>query len=124
MASLYNTRETFSNVALYPNTLTDDPNAEPGATICSICTDDYSTLRCGALRMPDCLHIFCATCIKTWFDTASTCPMCRKDFFPLVQRKHQSRLSVALGIVLFVVLRELRSISLPASVVDAKPRTY
>jgi hypothetical protein len=64
MASLYNTRETFSNVALYPNTLTDDPNAEHGATICSICTDDYSTMRCGALRMPDCLHIFCATCIK------------------------------------------------------------
>jgi hypothetical protein len=38
--------------------------------------------------------------------------------------------SVALGIehmwriVLWIVLRELRSISLPASVVGAKPRTY
>jgi hypothetical protein len=45
-------------------------------------------------------------------------------------RKEQPDVLVALGmehvwrIVLFIVLLELRSISLPASVVGAKPRTY
>jgi hypothetical protein len=83
MVPLYDTRETFSNVALYQNILTNDPKAELIPTIYSICTDEYSMMEYGALRMPECSHVFCAFCIKMWFDTAGTYPMCRKEFFPI-----------------------------------------
>jgi hypothetical protein len=85
MASLYNTRETFSNTALYtttPQICTSKNDPSPSCSICSeICTSSFIGSTHHALQMPSCSHIFGASCIETWFDTAGTCPLCRKDFF-------------------------------------------
>ncbi|KAG9185675.1 hypothetical protein G6011_07006 [Alternaria panax] len=87
MAPLYNTRETFSDTALYPRTAQISKFIEDPLPLCSICTEPCTLVFTGsthhALQMPSCSHIFGASCIETWFDRASTCPLCRKDFFPI-----------------------------------------
>ncbi|KAH6870082.1 hypothetical protein BKA58DRAFT_401660 [Alternaria rosae] len=90
MEPLYNTRETFSKTALYtpPHITPSAKDASP--PVCPICTEPCTELCIDvptignhhALQMPLCAHIFGASCIETWFDAASTCPLCRKDFFP------------------------------------------
>lgn len=43
---------------------------------CSICLNNYSVaeLLC---RLPDCKHIFHVKCIDGWFQTDTSCPLCR-----------------------------------------------
>jgi len=86
MAPLCNTRETFSKTHLYtrkPRLCTSKDEPLPS---CSICTEPCTLTSMGsahhALQMPFCSHVFGASCIESWFDRASTCPLCRKDFFP------------------------------------------
>ena len=43
--------------------------------ICSICFDKYSN---GVIKL-QCNHVFHEECIKKWFTTRSTCPLCRRD---------------------------------------------
>ncbi|XP_017793247.1 PREDICTED: RING finger and transmembrane domain-containing protein 2-like isoform X2 [Habropoda laboriosa] len=40
--------------------------------ICAICHEEYST----PVRL-HCKHIFCETCVLTWFDRECSCPLCR-----------------------------------------------
>ncbi|XP_015513385.1 ring finger protein, transmembrane 2 isoform X1 [Neodiprion pinetum] len=40
--------------------------------ICAICHEEYAT----PVRLR-CKHIFCETCVSTWLDRESTCPLCR-----------------------------------------------
>lgn len=39
---------------------------------CPICHDTYTE----PMRL-SCTHIFCETCVATWFDREPTCPLCR-----------------------------------------------
>ncbi|XP_018323244.1 RING finger and transmembrane domain-containing protein 2 [Agrilus planipennis] len=39
---------------------------------CPICHDEYDTP-----VLLTCKHIFCETCVTTWFDREQTCPLCR-----------------------------------------------
>lgn len=47
--------------------------------VCSICQDSYSSDGTTCRRIDHCGHIFHRSCIDTWFQTHSTCPMCRYD---------------------------------------------
>ena len=49
--------------------------------------------------MPSCDHIFGASCIETWFDNASTCPLCRQDFFPTHPEEISQELKEMPGLV-------------------------
>jgi len=86
MAPLYNTRETFSNTALYTSPHRSSSSKDAPPHVCPICAEpcaDATPIKSHhALKMPSCDHIFGASCIETWFDSASTCPLCRQDFFP------------------------------------------
>ncbi|KAF1835318.1 hypothetical protein BDW02DRAFT_469639, partial [Decorospora gaudefroyi] len=42
---------------------------------------NYDTMAEPGLRLSGCGHAFGATCIKEWFKTRSTCPMCRVEQF-------------------------------------------
>jgi len=86
MAPLYNTRETFSNTALYTSLQITSSSKDASPHVCPICAEpcaDTTPIKSHhALKIPSCDHIFGASCIETWFDNASTCPLCRQDFFP------------------------------------------
>jgi hypothetical protein len=41
---------------------------------CPVCL----TVKQGCLKLP-CGHGFCEPCISQWFQTRTTCPMCRED---------------------------------------------
>lgn len=53
----------------------DDPDANPGIPICSICTEFMFNRSPTVLRQ--CGHIFCGPCIEKWFEIRQTCPSCR-----------------------------------------------
>ncbi|CAD6993893.1 unnamed protein product [Ceratitis capitata] len=47
-------------------------NLDASDDMCAICQDSYVSpvvLECG--------HIFCNSCVTTWFKREQTCPMCR-----------------------------------------------
>ncbi|MCO5550620.1 hypothetical protein L7F22_004109 [Adiantum nelumboides] len=51
---------------------------------CSICLADYRDS--GILRLlPDCHHVFHATCIDAWLRLHATCPVCRSSPLPTPQ---------------------------------------
>lgn len=31
------------------------------------------------VRMPECRHVFCGECIRSWLETTNTCPVCRAE---------------------------------------------
>ncbi|GAC74893.1 FOG: Predicted E3 ubiquitin ligase [Moesziomyces antarcticus T-34] len=49
-------------------------------TMCPICRDDYADADV-LMSINTCHHAFHAHCIRTWFKTAKTCPLCRADAF-------------------------------------------
>ena len=53
---------------------------------CSICQESYSD-KSKPVLLSKCGHIFCQSCIRTWFDSrlenANTCPTCREVLFRL-----------------------------------------
>ncbi|KAL8046877.1 hypothetical protein ABFX02_08G202300 [Erythranthe guttata] len=59
----------------------DDDDDETSLTECSVC---LSILEDGEIvrTLPNCKHTFHAECIDKWFDTNSTCPICRMDAQP------------------------------------------
>ncbi|CAL1411354.1 unnamed protein product [Linum trigynum] len=50
---------------------------------CPICLEHY---RDGDVvrRLPDCGQVFHQSCVDRWFDTHSTCPICRERVVPYV----------------------------------------
>ncbi len=56
------------------------PPPEGRDTMCPICRDDYADADV-LMSINTCHHAFHAHCIKTWFKTAKTCPLCRADAF-------------------------------------------
>uniref|UniRef100_V5ERT0 RING-type domain-containing protein n=2 Tax=Kalmanozyma brasiliensis (strain GHG001) TaxID=1365824 RepID=V5ERT0_KALBG len=60
-----------------------EPPSNARDTMCPICREDYldSDL---LMSIDKCCHAFHADCIKTWFQTAKTCPLCRADAFDRV----------------------------------------
>ncbi|KAM0953600.1 putative transcription factor C2H2 family [Dioscorea sansibarensis] len=51
-----------------------------GNTECSVCLSEF--LEGEWLRLlPNCGHVFHATCIDTWFSSHSNCPVCRTSVF-------------------------------------------
>ncbi|KAL7143686.1 hypothetical protein ABFS83_08G208700 [Erythranthe nasuta] len=64
---------------IFRKTTSDDD--ETNSTECSVCLsilEDGETAR----TLPNCKHTFHAECIDKWFDTNSTCPICRVDAEP------------------------------------------
>lgn len=63
-----------------------------------------------ALQMPLCSHVFGASCIESWFDRASTCPLCRKDFFPTKPEEISKELQELpdLFVQMFMLLDEVK----------------
>tara|TARA_B100001094_G_C18143147_1_gene779082 strand:+ start:908 stop:1459 length:552 start_codon:yes stop_codon:yes gene_type:complete len=47
---------------------------------CSICLENFDNER-EIVQIP-CQHKFHKDCIETWFETHSTCPMCRRNYGP------------------------------------------
>ncbi|KAN0061345.1 hypothetical protein ACQY0O_006192 [Thecaphora frezii] len=47
-------------------------------TNCAICLDEYDDSD-WIMSVPGCNHAFHASCLKTWFESARTCPFCRAD---------------------------------------------
>ncbi|KAL3717633.1 hypothetical protein ACJRO7_009126 [Eucalyptus globulus] len=52
-------------------------NAKVGQFIeCAVCLSDFEDGETGR-RLPKCEHVFHADCIDTWFESHSSCPLCR-----------------------------------------------
>ncbi|CAH1429596.1 unnamed protein product [Lactuca virosa] len=52
------------------------------STECSICLGEYEDDD-WVKTIPNCSHVFHVSCIDTWFQTHSNCPLCRSDIFDL-----------------------------------------
>lgn len=52
---------------------------------CIICMDDYTNMD-NVIILP-CQHIYHSQCVRTWFEHASTCPVCRRP--PQQQQQQQ-----------------------------------
>ncbi|XP_030532466.1 RING-H2 finger protein ATL64 [Rhodamnia argentea] len=46
---------------------------------CAVCQSDFEDGETGR-RLPMCEHVFHAGCIDTWFESHSSCPLCRAPF--------------------------------------------
>jgi len=60
---------------LHNVTVGSSPNKEQiqmAGEQCPICHDDYDSP-----VLLECRHIFCESCVTTWFDREQTCPLCR-----------------------------------------------
>ncbi|CBQ68581.1 conserved hypothetical protein [Sporisorium reilianum SRZ2] len=57
-----------------------EPPPSARDTMCPICREDYLDSDM-LMSINKCCHAFHADCIKTWFKTAKTCPLCRADAF-------------------------------------------
>ncbi|KAI3678384.1 hypothetical protein L6452_37674 [Arctium lappa] len=51
-------------------------------TECAICLGEYEEDE-WVKTIPNCCHVFHVSCIDTWFQTHSSCPLCRSDVFDL-----------------------------------------
>ncbi|XP_024980919.1 RING-H2 finger protein ATL1-like [Cynara cardunculus var. scolymus] len=51
-------------------------------TECAICLGEYEEDE-WVKTIPNCCHVFHVACIDTWFQTHSSCPLCRSDVFDL-----------------------------------------
>lgn len=63
--------KAFQNVSVGVSP-TKEQLANAGGGQCPICHDDYNSP-----VLLHCRHIFCETCVTTWFDREQTCPLCR-----------------------------------------------
>ncbi|KAK4616226.1 hypothetical protein CLAFUW4_09796 [Fulvia fulva] len=67
------TKTTYlEHLVAAPTLSTPDP--------CPICHDDIK-----APFKTECNHIFCVECLKTWLESANTCPSCRNKLFEKVE---------------------------------------
>ena len=61
---------------------------------CSICCEEYGTLSRAtgimevAMRLP-CDHCIGSACITTWLKDHNSCPLCRREFFPVQPREDE-----------------------------------
>lgn len=58
----------LQNLGISPN----KDQLQTAGSQCPICYDDYKNP-----VLLHCSHIFCETCVATWFDREQTCPVCR-----------------------------------------------
>ncbi|KAF8006754.1 hypothetical protein BT93_K0919 [Corymbia citriodora subsp. variegata] len=66
-------------------------NGDVGQFIeCAVCLSDFEDGETGR-RLPKCEHVFHADCIDTWFESHSSCPLCRAP----VQADFQAAAEVA-----------------------------
>ncbi|KAI3732837.1 hypothetical protein L1987_64046 [Smallanthus sonchifolius] len=60
----------------------DKENQGDKSTECTICLGEYEDDE-WVKTLPICLHVFHVSCIDTWFQTHSSCPLCRSDVLEL-----------------------------------------
>ncbi|KAA8496935.1 E3 ubiquitin-protein ligase [Porphyridium purpureum] len=49
-----------------------------GARCCAVCLDDFQEQQ--NVRILPCMHVYCDTCIRTWYVSHGNCPVCKTDF--------------------------------------------
>ena len=54
---------------------------------CNICTEILTE----AKAVLDCDHFFCLACIKKWAEIENTCPLCKKRFSCIKERRLKRR---------------------------------
>jgi len=52
---------------------------------CNVCFDEL--LESDIALLPECCHFFHFTCLTSWFDLSSTCPVCRSEYHYKDMRK-------------------------------------
>ncbi|KAD4584938.1 hypothetical protein R6Q59_036282 [Mikania micrantha] len=52
------------------------------STECAICLGEYEDDE-WVKTIPNCFHVFHVSCIDTWFESHSSCPLCRSDVLDL-----------------------------------------
>jgi len=62
----------------------EDEN-EPSQSTCAVCLDNIEIGQ-SYKRLPKCEHCFHAQCIDHWLSTRATCPVCREEIFPDLDR--------------------------------------
>ena len=50
---------------------------------CNICFEVLNDIK----AIIDCGHIYCPECIKTWANHENTCPLCKKEFVTIREKK-------------------------------------
>lgn len=58
----------------------DKENKGDQSIECAICLGEYEDDE-WVKTIPNCFHVFHVSCIDTWFQTHSSCPLCRSDVF-------------------------------------------
>ncbi|KAK9053739.1 hypothetical protein SSX86_024813 [Deinandra increscens subsp. villosa] len=61
---------------------TGKENRGDKSTECAICLGEYEDDE-WVKTIPNCFHVFHVSCIDTWFETHSSCPLCRSDVLEL-----------------------------------------
>lgn len=64
----------------------NDAEACQGNTDCAVCFEEGEWLK----HLPHCSHVFHVSCIDTWFQTHSSCPLCRSYIFDLTMHQEHS----------------------------------
>ncbi|CAA2933600.1 RING-H2 finger ATL66-like [Olea europaea subsp. europaea] len=69
-----------------------DEESCPGNTDCAVCLGEFEEGQ-WVKHLPNCSHVFHVSCIDTWFQTHSSCPLCRSFVYnPAVQ--HECSVSI------------------------------
>ena len=79
--------------------MNDSLDATFGGYECSFVEEPAQSLLClicaRALREPEltdcCGHHYCASCLRRWLESASSCPLCRKQGFRTLRDKKTER---------------------------------
>lgn len=64
------------------NMESDKVNQGDQSTECAICLGEYEDKE-WVKTIPNCYHVFHVSCIDTWFQMHSSCPLCRSDVYDL-----------------------------------------
>ncbi|KAK4440833.1 RING-H2 finger protein ATL2 [Sesamum alatum] len=57
-----------------------DGESHPGGAECAVCLGEFEEGE-WVKHLPHCSHVFHVSCIDTWFQTHSSCPLCRSYVF-------------------------------------------
>ena len=70
-ASIYGQKNTLNNIKKYKVVMNNDINLD-----CSICFEQYKIN--DSLKILNCGHHFCSSCIDKWNNHTNSCPYCRQ----------------------------------------------
>ncbi|KAK1580811.1 hypothetical protein Q3G72_000345 [Acer saccharum] len=96
-------RRFWQRNGLQELTFRQNPNKNDAA-FCAVCLDEI-TEGDKFRRLPECKHCFHVECIDVWFQSRSTCPLCRNDVGFVCGGRGSNEQQEEVGVLLYYLIR-------------------